>query len=358
MRKTVFVAMSGGVDSTAAAYLLLEKGYNVCGITMKLMSAEPEGSSAVKEARKAAGLLGIPHYICDLEGVFRKNVINYFCLEYLAGRTPNPCVVCNRTIKFRALFDRVRQMGADYLATGHYARVNYDDMRGRWVLRKGIDAQKDQSYVLYNLGQGTLPYLKFPLGEYRKDEVRCIIVRAGLPFAGKKESQEVCFIPDNDYCRFLLENTPQAAKPGIIYDVQGKPVGEHRGVAFYTIGQRRGLGLALGYPVYVMQIDPVSNALVVGKCQDLMAAGLVARDVNLIALESMTAPYPAQVKIRYASSPAEAVISPGEEGELMVRFSQPQKAVTPGQAVVFYEDDLVLGGGIIHRPIRQLDAPE
>jgi tRNA-specific 2-thiouridylase len=352
MSKTVFVAMSGGVDSSAAAFLLLEEGYNVCGITMKLMSGELSGSSAVEDARRAAGLLGIPHYVCDLQSVFQENVIDYFCREYLAGRTPNPCVVCNRKIKFRALFDCARKLGADYLATGHYVRVNYDCMRRRWVLKKGIDSQKDQSYVLYTLQQDTLPYLKFPLGEYRKDEVRSIIKRAGLPFAGKKDSQEICFIPDNDYRRFLLKSVPQAAEPGIIYDVQGKPIGEHRGVANYTIGQRRGLGLALGYPAYVVEIDPVGNTLVVGNREDLMVPGLTARDVNLIALESLLEPYPAQVKIRYASSPAEAVLSPGEEGEIIVRFSQPQKAVTPGQAVVFYEDDLVLGGGIIHRPIR------
>lgn len=352
MRKKVFVAMSGGVDSSAAAFLLLEMGYNVCGITMKLLPGELSDSTAVKDAQEAAKLLGIPHYICDLQDVFQRNVIDYFCQEYMTGRTPNPCIICNQTIKFRALFDYTRTLGADYLATGHYVRVNYDDQRRRWVLKKGIDAKKDQSYVLFTLQQDILPYLKFPLGEYRKDEVRQTTARAGFQFAGKKESQEICFIPDDDYCRFLLESSPQAAEPGIIYDLQGNPIGEHRGVAFYTIGQRRGLGIALGYPAYVVEIDPVGNALVVGKREDLMAHGLTARDVNLIAVESLQKPIPAKVKIRYAASPAEAEISPGEEGEIIVRFSQPQKAVTPGQAVVFYEDDLVLGGGIIHKPIR------
>lgn len=352
MRETVFVAMSGGVDSSAAAFLLLEKGYNVCGITMNLWSGELSGPSAVEDAREVAGLLGIPHYICDLHDVFQKNVIDYFCREYLVGRTPNPCVVCNKTIKFRALFNRACELGADYLATGHYVRVNYDGERRRWVLKKGIDTKKDQSYVLYTLSQDILPYLKFPLGDYRKDEVRQITARAGLPVAGKKESQEICFIPDNDYHRFLLKSVPQAAESGIIYDLRGNPVGKHRGVAFYTIGQRHGLGLALGYPAYVVEIDHVRNALVVGKREDLMAPGLIAKDVNFIALESLLEPNPAKVKIRYASSPAEAVISPGKDGEIIVRFSQPQKAVTPGQAVVFYQDDLVLGGGIIDRRIR------
>ncbi|MGB4504129.1 MAG: tRNA 2-thiouridine(34) synthase MnmA [Syntrophaceticus sp.] len=349
MQETVFVAMSGGVDSSAAAFLLLEEGYKVCGITMKHWSG---GTSAVEDASKVAAFLGIPHYVCDIQDIFQRNVIDYFCREYLVGRTPNPCVICNKKIKFGALFQRARELGADYLATGHYVRVAYDDQRRRWVLKKGVDKKKDQSYVLYTLSQNTLPYLKFPLGNYQKNEVRQIIARAGLPVAGKKESQEICFIPDHDYRRFLLKSAPQTAEPGVIYDIQGNPVGEHRGVAFYTIGQRRGLGLALGYPAYVIEIDPVRNALVVGKREDLLVSGLIASDVNLIALDSLLEPYPAQVKIRYTFSPAEAVISPGEKGEIIVMFSQKQKAVTPGQAVVFYQDDLVLGGGIIDRRIQ------
>jgi tRNA-specific 2-thiouridylase len=350
--ETVFVAMSGGVDSSAAAVLLLEKGYHVCGITMEHWPGELPGSSTVDEARKVAGNLGIPHYTCDLQNAFQKNVVDYFCSEYFAGRTPNPCVVCNKTVKFGALFDFARKLGADYLATGHYARVAYDEHRRRWVLKKGLDDKKDQSYVLYTLSQEILPYLVFPLGDYRKEEIRQIAARAGLTVADKKDSQEICFIPDNDYRRFLVKNALRSTEPGIIYDMDGNPAGEHQGVAFYTIGQRHGLGLALGYPAYVVEIDPVRNALVVGKARDLLASGLTARDVNLIAIQSLLEPLRAQVKIRYNASPVDAVISPGENGGVIVRFSRPQKAVTPGQAVVFYQDDLVLGGGFIDRRIR------
>jgi tRNA-specific 2-thiouridylase len=350
--ETVFVAMSGGVDSSAAAVLLLEKGYHVCGITMEHWPGELPGSSAVDDARKVAGNLGIPHYTCDLQKAFQNNVVNYFCREYFAGRTPNPCVICNRTIKFGALFDFARKLGADYLATGHYARVAYDEDRRRWVLKKGLDDNKDQSYMLYTLSQELLPYLIFPLGDYRKEEIRQIAARAGLTVADKKDSQEICFIPDNDYRSFLLENSLQSAEPGIIYDIEGNIVGEHQGVAFYTIGQRRGLGLAMGYPAYVVEIDPIRNALVVGKAQELLASGLTARDINLIAIQSLPEPFQAQVKIRYNAAPVDAVISPGEDGNIVVRFSRPQKAVTPGQVVVFYQDDLVLGGGVIDRRIR------
>lgn len=365
MYETVFVAMSGGVDSSAAAVLLLEKGYHVCGITMKHWPGELPGlsavdqvspcpavcSSAVDDARQVAGSLGIPHYVCDLQETFQRNVVNYFCSEYFAGRTPNPCVVCNRAIKFGALFDAARKLGADYLATGHYARVAYDQQRRRWVLKKGLDQHKDQSYVLYTLSQEILPYLLFPLGNYRKEEIRQIAVDAGLVVAGSKESQEICFIPDDDYRGFLMNNAQQTAERGIIYDQEGNPVGEHQGVAFYTIGQRRGLGLALGYPAYVVEIDPLRNALVVGNAQDLLASGLIASDVNFIAIQSLQEPLQAQVKIRYNAAPVDAVISPGEGKEIVVRFVQPQKAVTPGQAVVFYQDELVLGGGFIDRSI-------
>ena len=353
----VFVAMSGGVDSSTAAYLLKKEGYDVSGITMVVGPCEDNASCqgclppAVEDARKVARQLGIPHYTCDFRDVFEKNVINYFCREYLEGRTPNPCVICNKTIKFQVLLQKALSLGAEYLATGHYVRVSYDEGRGRWLLKRGLDLSKDQSYVLYNLRQEQLPLLKFPLGVYRKQEVREIAVHAGLPVAEKEESQEICFIPGNDYRSFLTERFPKAAQPGIIYDTKGKPVGKHRGVAFYTIGQRHGLNLALGYPAYVVKLDPVRNAVIVGKRDELLSGGLVAGDVNFIAIESLDRPYPAQVKIRYNSKAVPAVISPAEDGEVRVEFLQPQRAVTPGQAVVFYEDDIVLGGGIIKSPL-------
>jgi tRNA-specific 2-thiouridylase len=355
VQETVFVAMSGGVDSSVVAYLLKEKGYRVIGVTMQVwpsgLDAHSDSAccslSAIEDAQRVAELIGIPHYVWDFQDVFKENVIDYFCQEYLSGRTPNPCIACNRAIKFQALLDRARALGADYLATGHYVRLLYDQHRRRWILKKGRDKDKDQSYVLYMLGQGQLPYLQFPLGNYFKSEVRQLAVQAGLPVAEKEESQEICFIPDDDYRCFLKERLPQAAKPGPIYDLEGNIVGRHRGFAFYTIGQRRGLGLALGYPAYVVEIDSSRNAIIIGKKDDLDAHGLLAEQVNFIPFDSLAEPQTAEVKIRYASSPTPAVISPAGNGKIMVQFSFPQKAVTPGQSVVFYQGDLLLGGGII-----------
>ncbi|NPV28450.1 MAG: tRNA 2-thiouridine(34) synthase MnmA [Firmicutes bacterium] len=355
VQKTVFVAMSGGVDSSVAAFLLKQKGYRVIGITMQIWPAgeDPEyggccSLAAVEDARRVAAILEIPHYVWNFADIFEKKVIDYFCREYLSGRTPNPCLACNREIKFKALLGRVRALGADFLATGHYARIEYSSERGRWILRRGLDPRKDQSYVLYMLEQDQMPHLLFPLGTCTKEEVRRIAGSSGLPVAAKKESQEICFVPDGDYRRFLKERVP-GIKPGPIYDLKGNLVGYHEGLAFYTIGQRRGLGLALGYPAYVVEIDFPRNALIVGRKEDLKASGLVAEDANFIAIESLEAPREAEVKIRYTSPPVPAVISPGKNGTVEVRFAQPQKAVTPGQAAVFYEGDLVLGGGVIAR---------
>ncbi|AFV11932.1 tRNA (5-methylaminomethyl-2-thiouridylate) -methyltransferase TrmU [Thermacetogenium phaeum DSM 12270] len=360
MQETVFVAMSGGVDSSVTAYLLKEQGYRVIGITMQVWPSgvtDPDyggccSLAAVEDARRVCEVIGIPHYVWNFQDVFEQGVIDYFCREYLGGRTPNPCIACNREIKFHVLLNRVRALGADFLATGHYVRTMYDERLGRWLLKKGRDEKKDQSYVLYMLRQDQLPYLKFPLGDYLKSEVRQLASRAGLPVAEKQESQEICFIPDNDYRSFLEQRLPQAAVPGPIYDVHGNLVGKHQGLAFYTIGQRHGLGLALGYPAYVVEIDPSRNALVVGEKSHLEANGLVAEKVNFIPFDTLQEERTAEVKIRYTSAPAPAVILPGRApNEVTVRFSVPQRAVTPGQSAVFYKDDLVLGGGIISRKL-------
>ncbi len=359
MPETVFVAMSGGVDSSVAAYLLKEKGYGVVGITLQVCppTEDPDyggccSLAAVEDARRVAEILKIPHYTWNFQEIFEQRVVNYFCQEYLTGRTPNPCLACNREVKFQALLNRVRALGADFLATGHYARIEYSLERKRWILRRGLDPKKDQSYVLYMLQQDQMPYLLFPLGTRTKGEVRRIASAAGLPVAAKKESQEVCFIPNDDYRSFLKERAPRAVKPGPIYDLKGNLVGRHQGLAFYTIGQRRGLALALGYPAYVIEFDFSRNALIVGGKDDLGAPGLVAEDVNFIALESLQQPCEAKAKIRYTTPPAPALISPEENDAVKVKFFKPQKAVTPGQAVVFYEDDVVLGGGIIARRLK------
>lgn len=358
MMKTVFVAMSGGVDSSVTAYLLKEQGYNVVGITMNLWTHHEDidyggccSLSAVEDARRVSETLKIPHYVWNFEKIFEEQVVSYFCQEYFSGRTPNPCIVCNREIKFGLLLHRVRSIGADYLATGHYAIIDYTFEEKRWLLRRGIDPKKDQSYFLYVIKQSQLPYLLFPLGRYRKDEVRRIAYSAGLPVAEKKESQEICFI-QGDYRSFLEERSGDNNRLGPVFDKNGNFLGEHRGLGNYTIGQRRGLGLSIGYPAYVIDIDRERNALIVGEEKDLYAKGLVAEGINYVSVGNLDRPMELFVKIRYTAEPVRAVVYPGADNTAEVRFLVPQKAVTPGQAVVFYDDDVVLGGGIISRKLN------
>jgi len=347
VQKTVFVALSGGVDSSVAAYLLQQEGYHLVGVTLKIPGYNPEDAFRVSEK------LGIPHYLWDPAELFEKKVISYFCKEYLSGRTPNPCVVCNYYIKFGFMLKKALSSGASYLATGHYARVEYCQERGRWLLKKGIDDKRDQSYFLFMLRQEQMPHILFPLGSKTKSEVRQIAREAGLPVAERSESREICFIPDNDYRGFLIAREPDAVKPGPIYDLEGNIVGEHKGLAFYTIGQRRGLGLSLGYPAYVVDLDYKRNALIVGRSDQVFAEGLIAEEVNFIALEKLTESIEADVKIRYTTPSVPASIHPLEgDSQVEVRFLSPQKAVTPGQAVVFYDGDLVLGGGFIAKRLK------
>ncbi len=346
MQKTVFVALSGGVDSAVAAYLLQQEGYHLVGVTLKIPGCNPEDAFRVSEK------LGIPHYLWDPAELFEKRVISYFCKEYLSGRTPNPCVVCNFYIKFGFMLEKALSLGASYLATGHYARVEFCQERERWLLKKGIDGKRDQSYFLFMLRQEQMPHILFPLGGRTKSEVRQIAREAGIPVAERKESREICFIPDHDYRSFLMTREPNAVKPGPIYDLEGNIVGEHEGLAFYTIGQRRGLGLSLGYPAYVVDIDYTRNALIVGKREQLYAAGLIAEEVNFIALENLTEVMEADVKIRYTTPAVPALLHPKENSRVEVRFLSPQRAVTPGQAVVFYDSDLVLGGGFIAKRLK------
>ena len=351
--------MSGGVDSSVAALLLKNRGYEVIGVTLSIWE-ESEikiksyrgccSLEAVNDAKRVAAKLGIPHYTLNFQKEFQESVIDYFVKEYSRGRTPNPCLKCNQIIKFELLLKKALGLGADYLATGHYARIEYDKKRGVFLLKKGVDKKKDQSYVLYMLNQETLPLILFPLGELTKDEVRKIAKEAGLPTAMKSESQEICFIPDNDYPAFLQKRLPQIA-PGPIVDTEGNVIGTHQGIIHYTIGQRRGLGIPFGKPLYVVDIIPEKNMIVVGEEKHLYSQIFFLEEVNWVEKKPSQA-FRAQVKIRYRSPEKEATIFPEEE--VKVVFSQPQKAVTPGQAGVIYQGEVVVGGGIIKEVVRNL----
>lgn len=369
--KRVVVAMSGGVDSSVTAALLLEKGYEVIGITMQIWEAgDPleearEGGccslSAVSDARRVAEILGIPYYVANMREVFSREVIGYFVEEYSRGRTPNPCIVCNQKVKFEALLQKAAELEADYLATGHYARLWYDERRQRFLLGRARDRDKDQSYVLYGLTQEQMSRLLFPLGEYTKAEVREIAARLGLPVAQKPDSQEICFVEAGRHGEFVAERAGGRVRPGPIVDTTGKVVGQHRGLAYYTVGQRRGLGISGPRPFYVLCLDPERNALIVGTAEEAYVAGMTVSRLNLIAFDTLPAEMRAGVQVRYRARPEPATIRPlpveagGAAGEdALVRFEHPQRGVTPGQAAVFYDGDLVLGGGIIERVLREL----
>jgi len=354
-RKTVVVAMSGGVDSSVAAALLVEAGYDVIGVTMRLWDGEGGlafsrtccSLDSIEDARRVCQILGIPFYPLNMTREFQRNVIDYFCQEYQVGRTPNPCLACNRFVKFRSLLGRARALGADYLATGHYARIELRD--GRRRLLRGLDPGKDQSYVLYTLGQEELRYLLFPVGNYSKTEVRRLAQKWGLPVAQKPESQDVCFITEGDYRDFLAGRVPSSSGP--VLDREGRRLGTHRGLPFYTVGQRRGLGLALGRPYFVIGLDEPRNAVIVGTEEELESPALLAGDVTFVSGQAPQGTMPVEAQVRYRSPAVPATLSPAEGG-YRVDFAQPQRAVTPGQAVVFYEGEEVLGGGTIEASLR------
>jgi tRNA-specific 2-thiouridylase len=344
--------MSGGVDSSLAAALLAEAGYEVTGISMKLWSQQDQdfpsyhptccSAEAVDDAHRVCRILGIPFYYLNFEEHFRSQVVDYFCEEYLRGRTPNPCLACNERIKFDLLLRKTLAMGADYLATGHYARI--EEREGRYLLLRALDRAKDQSYVLYCLGQHQLKHLLFPIGAYRKAEVRRMAAERRLPVADKAESQEICFIPDSDYRKFLAQRFP--AEPGDIVDSRGRVLGRHRGLASYTIGQRRGLGVAMGERLFVLGLDSAANKVVIGPNEQLMSYSLIADGATFVSGEVPLGPVSIQAKVRYRSPAAQALLLPFD-GRWQVRFQEPQRAITPGQAVVFYRGEEVLGGGII-----------
>jgi tRNA-uridine 2-sulfurtransferase len=349
----IMVAMSGGVDSSVAAALLKKQGHDVIGATMQLQTLADDGNprdTFVADAQKVAEELDIQHYVFDFSDVFSGTIIDYFCKEYLLGRTPNPCVLCNRFIKFGMLMEKAREMGASYLATGHYAGIKFRD--GRFVLKKGIDLNKDQSYFLYRLNQDQLARVMFPLAELKKDEVKTMARKFMLPAAERPESQEICFVPDDDYAEFVESYTSTIALPGAILDDKGKTIGQHHGITHYTIGQRKGLGIASPEPLYVTSIDAKNNTLTVGTKEQIYSYEMVAGDLNWIAFDPPDRTFKVQARVRYRAQDVEAIITPLDNKELFIKFSTPQMAITPGQSVVFYDDTTVIGGGIIKRQGR------
>jgi len=341
----VVVAMSGGVDSSIAAALLKEAGYQVTGVTMLLQPRDKLAGAA--DARRVADKLGIPHRVIDFSDIFADKVIADFCREYRRGRTPNPCIRCNRYIKFGALLEKARELGADFIATGHHARIERDQAGGRYLLKKGADGNKDQSYFLGTLTQQQLSQILLPVGSFSKDRVRKIADRLGLPVAARPESQEICFVPGDDYPKFLKGYIPEAAEPGLILDRRGNILGSHPGILFYTIGQRKGLGIAAPAPRYVIDIRSEDNAIIVGGKEDVYGNELSASGLNWISIPGLSQPLTVTARIRYRHREAEAIVTPLDEDEVQVKFKQPQVAITPGQAVVFYEGDTVIGGGTI-----------
>ena len=354
--KRVLVAMSGGVDSSMVAALLLEQGYDVVGVTMRLSeesrenaSDEKAATSSVDDARRVADMLGIVHYVVDFTAPFERTVIDYFLDEYQRGRTPNPCVVCNRHIKFGALLRQAEELGASYIATGHYARIERG-ADGVYRLRKAQNYAKDQSYVLYHLNQETLAHILLPLGRFSKDETRSMAEEYHLPVAHKAESQEICFVPHDDYKAYLRKRRPASVQRGEIVDQAGNVLGMHEGISFYTIGQRKGLGIAAPEPLYVIALDSAENRVIVGSSEAVYAQELIASDPRWTMWEELREERTVQAKIRYGKREAAATVVP-EGVYVRVRFAEPQRAVTPGQSVVFYENDILLGGGIIDRVI-------
>ncbi|MBA1336874.1 MAG: tRNA-specific 2-thiouridylase MnmA [Firmicutes bacterium] len=356
----VVVAMSGGVDSSVTAALLLEKGFEVIGVTMQIWQDEgaskSEGGccslSAVEDARRVAAVLGIPYYVMNFKDYFQRRVVDYFVEEYARGRTPNPCIACNRYVKFEEFLRRAHNLDAFYMATGHYARIEYDHSGKRYALKKSVTREKDQTYALYNMTQYQLEHTLMPLGEYTKDQTREMARKLGLNVADKPDSQEICFVPDDDYGSFVAQRVGGSIRPGHFLDTSGNVLGRHKGIVHYTIGQRKGLGLALGRPVYVVDIDAENNAVIIGEGDEVLGRGLIAAEINLISMETLTRPIEVSAKIRYSAKPAKAVISPSENDTIKVEFERPQRAITPGQAVVFYQDDLVVGGGTIQEVIH------
>ncbi len=380
----VVVGMSGGVDSSVAAYLLKKQGYDVIGVTMQIWQDEEVcsmeekggccGLSAVEDARRVAAVLDIPYYVMNFKQEFKENVIDYFVSEYLQARTPNPCIACNRYVKWEALLQRSLNIGASYVATGHYAGITRLD-NGRFVIKKSVTDAKDQTYALYNLTQFQLEHTLMPIGAYTKAEIRELAKELQLPVANKPDSQEICFVPDNNYSGFILDYLKQENQklasgtgmennradisaaspevlgltPGNFVDVRGRVLGQHKGLANYTVGQRKGLNLAFGQPVFVLELKPETNEVVIGSAEEVFSDRLYANQLNFMAIEDLEDEMTVTAKIRYSHKGARCRIKKTAKDEVLCIFEEPQRAITPGQAVVFYQEDYVVGGGTIIR---------
>lgn len=355
MKKRVIVGMSGGVDSSVAALLLRDAGYEVVGATFMLWSGDSGCCSAddVSDARYVCNQLGIAHYVLNMKELFARSVVDTFAEQYERGLTPNPCILCNRYVKFDAFYSKAQELGFDYFATGHYARVGYNDATTRWELLRAVHPHKDQSYVLYHLTQQQLEHFLLPLGSYTKDEIRSIAEQNGLVVARKPDSQDICFVPDGDYGSFLESYTGRVQPKGCFIDTSGRVLGEHKGISRYTVGQRKGLGISLGYTAFVREIRPETGEIVLVQDEnELFERAIMATDINWVSAPPANSSFAAMAKIRYSQQAVDATVNLLENGELQIAFETAQRAPTKGQAVVLYDGDRVLAGGTISRIIR------
>ena len=359
MKGKVVVGMSGGVDSSVAVYLLKEQGYDVIGITMQIWQDEDRceiensggccGLSAVEDARRVANKLGIPYYVLNFKNEFKENVIDYFINEYEKGLTPNPCIACNRYVKWESLLNKSLALGADFIATGHYAKIDKYPKTGRYCIKNANTETKDQTYALYNLTQFQLEKTLMPVGEYDKSEIRKIAEKIGLDVANKPDSQDICFVPDGDYAKFIKENSDIKIKEGNFIDTKGNILGKHKGICNYTVGQRKGLGLSFGSPMYVSEIKADTNEVVLTANEGLFKNKVLIRDFNFMGIENLENEISVLGKLRYSQSKSPCKIKMLENGLVEAYFEEPQRAVTPGQSAVFYDGEYVIGGGIIYK---------